>query len=51
VGEGDVDWEQVFRLCESVGGTEWYIVEQKGYNTEPLESVRKCLKNLRRMGK
>ncbi|MDZ7620715.1 MAG: sugar phosphate isomerase/epimerase, partial [Patescibacteria group bacterium] len=51
VGEGAVDWERVFRICESVGGTEWYIVEQEAYSGGPLDSVRKCLENLRKMGK
>ena len=51
VGEGEVDWERVFRICESVGGTEWYIVEQEAYDGQPLDSVRKCIQNLRKMGK
>ncbi len=51
IGEGDVDWQQVFRLCESVGGTQWYIVEQESYAHPPLECVDRCLKNLRVMGK
>ena len=52
IGEGDVDWQQVFRLCESVGGTEWYIVEyEKASHLSPLEAVEQCLKNLRAMGK
>ena len=51
IGEGDVDWERVFRLCEAAGATEWYIVEQEGYDCPPLECVDKCLKNLRAMGK
>ena len=51
LGEGEVRWEEVFRLCESVGGTEWYIVEQESYPYPPLESVERCLKNLRAMGK
>lgn len=53
VGDGDVDWERVFGLCETVGGTEWYIVEQERYpeGTSPIEAVEICIKNLRRMGK
>ena len=52
VGEGDVDWKRVFELCEKPGGTEWYIVEQEGYGkTTPLESVKLCVQNLRKMGK
>jgi len=51
VGEGDVDWEEVFELCETVGGTEWYIVEQESYAYPPIECVKKCIENLRNMGK
>jgi len=50
VGDGEVDWERVFKICESVGGTKWYVVEhERGPN--PLDSVAACLKNLRKMGK
>ncbi len=51
VGEGDVPWDKVFRLCEKVGGTKWYIVEYEIPGVPPLECVAKCLKNLRDMGK
>lgn len=51
IGEGDIDWERFFELCETVGGTRWYIVEQETYAHPPLECVRLCLENLRKMGK
>lgn len=51
IGEGDVPWQDVFRLCETTGGTEWYIVEQESYAYPPLECVERCLKNLKAMGK
>ena len=51
IGEGDVRWDDVFRLCETVGGTEWYIVEQESYAYPPLECVDRCIKALRDMGK
>ena len=50
VGEGEVDWKKVFEICESVGGTKWYIVEHES-GDDPLASVDACLKNLRKMGK
>jgi sugar phosphate isomerase/epimerase len=49
VGEGDVSWKAFFALCEAVGGTEWYIVEQESYAYPPLECVERCLRNLRKM--
>jgi sugar phosphate isomerase/epimerase len=51
IGEGDVKWSDVFRVCESAGGTKWYIVEQESYAYPPLECVDRCLKKLREMGK
>jgi sugar phosphate isomerase/epimerase len=51
IGEGDVPWQQIFNLCETIGGTEWYIVEQESYAYPPLECVDRCLQNLKAMGK
>jgi sugar phosphate isomerase/epimerase len=51
IGEGDIPWNEIFRLCEDVGGTEWYIVEQESYAYPPLECAERCLHNLKRMGK
>ncbi len=51
IGEGEVKWEEIFNLCETIGGTEWYIVEYETPGRPPLESVRRCIENLRRMGK
>jgi sugar phosphate isomerase/epimerase len=51
ISEGDVRWDELFRLCESVGGTEWYIVEQESYAYPPLTCVAKCLEALKKMGK
>lgn len=51
IGEGEVDWARVFQLCETVGGTEWYIVEQESYRFPPLEAIRRCRENLRKMGR
>ncbi len=51
LGEGEVRWKEVFEICETIGGTEWYIVEQESYAVPPLECVKLCLDNLRKMGK
>jgi sugar phosphate isomerase/epimerase len=51
IGEGDCPWQDVFHLCETIGGTQWYIVEQESYAYPPLECVKVCLDNLRAMGK
>jgi len=49
IGEGEMRWKQFFKLCETVGGTEWYIVEQESYAYKPLECARRCVENLRKM--
>jgi sugar phosphate isomerase/epimerase len=50
VGDGEVKWSEVFALCESTGKTEWYIVEHES-GSAPMESVKACIDNLRKMGK
>lgn len=49
IGEGEMDWDRFFSLCETVGGTEWYIVEQERYPLTPIESARRCKENLDEM--
>lgn len=51
IGEGDIDWKEVFSICETTGGTQWYIVEDEKENLPALECVKKNLENLRKMGK
>ena len=53
-GEGDiVDWKRMFNIAETVGGIEWYIVEQedcrKGSNL--MEACAECFENLKKTGK
>jgi sugar phosphate isomerase/epimerase len=47
IGEGKVAWNDVFRLVEAQGKTEWYIVEQEGDKYPPLEYVELWLKKLK----
>lgn len=49
IGEGEMKWKEFFSLCETIGGTEWYIVEQESYAYPPLECVRRCIDNLKEM--
>lgn len=51
LGEGDVPFGAIFDICESTGGTKWYIVEQESYAYPPLECIDRCLKHLRSLGK
>jgi len=49
LGEGEMDWSEFFSLCEAVGGTEWYIVEQEKYPFTPLECAKRCKENFDKM--
>ena len=51
IGDDTLPWADIFGLCESVGGTEWYIVEYESDAYPPLESVKRCLDALKGMGK
>ncbi len=49
LGEGVADWDTIFSLCESTGGTEWYIIEQETYPVPPMEAVETCLRTAHEM--
>jgi sugar phosphate isomerase/epimerase len=42
-GEGAVDWQAIFAAAESVGGVEYYLVEQEGSRFSELETAKRCL--------
>jgi len=46
-GEGKADWKGIFHAAESVGGVEYYLVEQEGSRYSELETARKCLQGFR----
>ncbi len=52
IGEDDTNWPGVFKALEG-GATQYFIIEQERYpepNT-PLDCVKRCLDNLKKMGK
>ncbi|HVX67974.1 MAG TPA: sugar phosphate isomerase/epimerase [Bryobacteraceae bacterium] len=51
VGDGDVKWDEVFRACETVGKTQWYIVEQENQHFPDLAGVEDTFQRLKKMGK
>jgi len=51
VGEGILDWPSIFDACETVGGTEWYIVEQDACRRPSMESAKLSFENLKKWGK
>jgi sugar phosphate isomerase/epimerase len=46
-GEGVADWKSIFAAAESVGGVEYYLLEQEGSRFPELETVRRCLQSFR----
>jgi sugar phosphate isomerase/epimerase len=46
-GEGVADWKGIFDAAESVGGVEYYLVEQEGSRFPELETARRCLQGFR----
>ena len=51
IGEDEMPWAEMFRLCETTGDTYWYIVEYESDAFPPMEAVERCLKALTAMGK
>ena len=51
VGEGQVDWPAVMAQLEAESRIQWYVVEQERYAVGPMDSARKCIENIRAMGK
>ncbi len=51
IGEDELPWKDIFELCETIGNTEWYIVEYERPVLPALEAVEKCLQALKKMGK
>jgi sugar phosphate isomerase/epimerase len=49
VGEGDVPWGRVVEAAESVGGVEYYLIEQEGSRFSELETAERCLANWKRV--
>ncbi|HUT44756.1 MAG TPA: sugar phosphate isomerase/epimerase [Sedimentisphaerales bacterium] len=49
VGEGDIPWEELLNLCETIGGTKWYIIEEEKDVYPPLKAAELCYKNFRKL--
>ncbi len=46
-GEGDAKWKDILAAAESVGGVEYYLLEQEGSRFGELETARRCLQSFR----
>jgi len=49
LGEGVGDWRAIFAAAESVGGAEYYLIEQEGSRFGEMETARRCLQAYRRL--
>jgi sugar phosphate isomerase/epimerase len=49
IGEGDVKWKDIFEVCESTGGTQWYVIEEESGEYPPLEAAEQSLKNFKKV--
>jgi sugar phosphate isomerase/epimerase len=48
-GEGVSPWKQIFAAAESVGGVEYYLIEQEGSRYPAFETAGRCLDNWKKM--
>ena len=51
-GEGDVPWKPLFEAAESVGGVEYYLIEQEHPGADgEIAMAQRCLNNYKKMVK
>jgi sugar phosphate isomerase/epimerase len=49
IGEDEINWMELFSVCEAIGGTEWYIIEEEKDAYTPLEGIQKSLENYHKL--
>jgi len=49
LGEGEAPWKRIFEAAETVGGVEFYLVEQEGSRFTPMETAERSLKIFREL--
>ena len=48
-GEGVAPWKEIIAAAESVGGVEYYLMEQEGSRFSEFETSEKCLATYKAM--
>lgn len=48
-GDGKAPWKEIFAAAEKVGGVEFYLIEQEGYDTPSLQAVETCLTSYKKI--
>ena len=51
IGQGDADWDEIFRLCETTHDAQWYVVEEGEAEGLGFDIPRRSFEALRSMGK
>ncbi len=51
LGQDSVDWAGVYAACQSVGGTDWVVLEQETYpdNRPAMDCTRESLAGLKKI--
>jgi sugar phosphate isomerase/epimerase len=47
--EGEAKWKEIFAAAESVGGAEYYLLEQEGSRFDEMETAKRCLQAYKAM--
>jgi len=48
-GEGVTPWKELMATAESVGGLEYFLIEQEGSRFSEFETAKRCLENWKKM--
>src|SRR5882672_10689623 len=48
-GEGVTPWKELMAAAESVGGLEYFLIEQEGSRFSEFETAKRCLENWKKM--
>lgn len=51
LGDDELPWAEIFHLCETIGGTEWYVIEYEKDLYPPMVVAQKTIEIMRRWGK
>jgi sugar phosphate isomerase/epimerase len=49
IGDGKVDWPRLFAACETVGGTQWYIVEEESGQHPGFTGIEQNCQRLKKL--
>jgi sugar phosphate isomerase/epimerase len=48
-GEGTAKWKEIFAAAETVGGAEYYLMEQEGSRLSELDTAKACLESYNKL--